>query len=229
MWWLPYHQATINMDPWCHIVIRPQWVNLKHSPDGVNVLCWQELNSLAPGRSLEFDSQNVIFNLVLLIGIFRSPRDNALRWMPHGLTNDQSTLVQVMAWCRQATSHYLNQCWPRPLPPYGITRPQWVKKEGNLMGQNHHVSFRRIPMKWTSLGFLCSPGTSIRKLYADMSACYQLTRFSLGQKVFILIIIIINSGSMYFYIFNQLICLYLEWDSICTYYHQQIRSMNLSS
>ena len=33
--------------------------------------------------------------------------------MPHDLTDDKSTLVQVMAWCHQATSHYLNQCWPR--------------------------------------------------------------------------------------------------------------------
>ena len=24
---------------------------------------------------------------------------------------DKSTLVKVMAWCRQAPSHYLNQCW----------------------------------------------------------------------------------------------------------------------
>ena len=31
-----------------------------------------------------------------------------------------------MAWCRQATSYYLNQCWPRCMMPYGITRPQWV-------------------------------------------------------------------------------------------------------
>ena len=31
-----------------------------------------------------------------------------------------------MAWCRQATNHCLNQCWPRSLPPYGVTRPQWV-------------------------------------------------------------------------------------------------------
>ena len=31
-----------------------------------------------------------------------------------------------MAWCHQATSHYLNQCWPRSMSPYGITRPQWV-------------------------------------------------------------------------------------------------------
>ena len=49
-----------------------------------------------------------------------------LRWMPLDLTDDKSTLVQVMAWCRQATSHYLNQYWPRSLPPYVVTRPQWV-------------------------------------------------------------------------------------------------------
>ena len=55
----------------------------------------------------------------------------ALRWMPPGLSDDKSTLVQVMAWCRQATSHHLNQCWPRSLPPYGVTRPQWVKCQGH--------------------------------------------------------------------------------------------------
>ena len=43
------------------------------------------------------------------------------------LTDDKSTLVQAMAWCRQATSHYLNQCWPKSMPPNGVTRPQWVK------------------------------------------------------------------------------------------------------
>ena len=42
--------------------------------------------------------------------------------------DDQSTLVQVMAWCRQAPSHYLSQWWPRSLLPYGVTRPQWVDK-----------------------------------------------------------------------------------------------------
>ena len=82
-------------------------------------------NSLAPGRS-ECDSKNGIFNLVLLIGMFRSSHDNALWWMPHDLTDDKSTLVQVMAWCRQTTSHYLSQCWLSPLSPYGVARPQWV-------------------------------------------------------------------------------------------------------
>ena len=50
----------------------------------------------------------------------------ALIWMSLDLT-DKSTLVQVMAWCCQATSSYLSQCWPRSMLPYGVTRPQWVK------------------------------------------------------------------------------------------------------
>ena len=83
---------------------------------------WSLNNSLAPGTS-ECDYKNVIFNLVLLIGIFRSSHDNALRWMPQDRTDNKSTLVQVMAWCRQATSHYLSQCWPRSLSPYDVTRP----------------------------------------------------------------------------------------------------------
>ena len=52
----------------------------------------------------------------------------ALRWMSLGLTDDVSTLVQVMAWCHQATSHYLSQCWLRFMLPYGITGSQWVLK-----------------------------------------------------------------------------------------------------
>ena len=46
---------------------------------------------------------------VLLIGIYRSSYDQAPRWLPHDLTDDKSTLVEVMAWCRQATSHCLSQ------------------------------------------------------------------------------------------------------------------------
>ena len=36
-------------------------------------------------------------------------------------------LVQVKAWCRQATGHYLSRCWLSSLTPYGVTTPQWVK------------------------------------------------------------------------------------------------------
>ena len=50
----------------------------------------------------------------------------ALLLMSLDCTDDQSTLVQVMAWCRQATSHYLIHCWPRYMSTYGVTRPLWV-------------------------------------------------------------------------------------------------------
>ena len=49
-------------------------------------------------------------------------------------TDDKSTLVQVMAWCHQAPSHYLNQCWPRSMTPYCIiTQGQSVQQS-----VNHH-------------------------------------------------------------------------------------------
>ena len=52
--------------------------------------------------------------------------------MPWGLTDDKSTLVQVMAWCHQATSHYLSQCWPSSMSPYGINRQQCVNVHQSL-------------------------------------------------------------------------------------------------
>ena len=51
-----------------------------------------------------------------------------VRWLPKNSIDDESTLVLVMAWCRQATSHYLSQCWLRSMSPYGIIRPRWMKK-----------------------------------------------------------------------------------------------------
>ena len=50
-----------------------------------------------------------------------------LRWMLLHLTDDKSTLDQVMAWCRQATSYYLSQCWPRSMLLFGDTRSQHIQ------------------------------------------------------------------------------------------------------
>ena len=83
------------------------------------------------GNSI-FDLENsryVIFKRILVIDGWGIPCEIALIWtwwMSLDLNDEKSTLVQVMAWCHQAASHYLNQCWPRSLSPYGITRPQWV-------------------------------------------------------------------------------------------------------
>ena len=107
------------------ILSRPQCVKDRSWGGDKQVQELTPVNSLAPGGS-GCDSKNGIFNLILLIGIFISSHGNALRWMPQDLTDDKSTLVQVMAWCRQAPSHSLNQCWPTSPTPYGVTRPLWV-------------------------------------------------------------------------------------------------------
>ena len=47
------------------------------------------VNSLAPKKS-GCDFKNAIFSLVLLIGIFISVYDNAIRWTPWDLTGDKT-------------------------------------------------------------------------------------------------------------------------------------------
>ena len=98
----------------------------------------KEVNLWAPGR-FEFKFSLVIFKPILVNGGWGISYWIALRWMPQDLTDDKSTLVQVIAWCRQATSHYLSQCWPRSMSPNGVTRPQWVyssvaKSPSNFIG-----------------------------------------------------------------------------------------------
>ena len=81
------------------------------------------INSLAPGK-FEWNFIHVTFKRILVIDGWGISCEIAVMWMD--FIDYQSTLVQVMAWCSQATSHYLSQCWPRSLSPYGVTRPQWV-------------------------------------------------------------------------------------------------------
>ena len=84
------------------------------------------LNSLASGKN-EWNFKALIFQIISVIDGWSISCHLALRWMSLDLTTDKSTLNRVMAWCFQATSHYLSRCWPRSLSPYGVTGPQWVK------------------------------------------------------------------------------------------------------
>ena len=49
--------------------------------------------------------------------------DFALRWMSQNATDDMSTLVWIMARCRQTTNNYLSQCWSISMSPYNVTEP----------------------------------------------------------------------------------------------------------
>ena len=55
-----------------------------------------KINSLAPGR-FQINIRKVIFKLTLVNGGWDISYEIALRWMPQDLTDDKSTLVQVMA------------------------------------------------------------------------------------------------------------------------------------
>ena len=68
-----------------------------------------DINSLAPGW-FECNFRWVIFMFVLVTDGRGVSCEIALMWMSVHLVDDNSALVQVMAWCRQATSHYLSQC-----------------------------------------------------------------------------------------------------------------------
>ena len=68
------------------------------------------VNSLAPGK-FEWNFRYVIFKRILVIDGWGISCEIALIWMSMDFTDDQSTLVQVMAWCHQATSHYLTVTW----------------------------------------------------------------------------------------------------------------------
>ena len=61
-----------------------------------------------------------------------SSSEIGVSWVPLNPIDDKSTLVQVMAWCRQAPSHYWNQCWSRSVSPNGINRPNELTHWGRV-------------------------------------------------------------------------------------------------
>ena len=85
------------------------------------------INLLAPGRYVS-NFKGMVFELIIQNCSWGTRFENCpRRLMPQNFSNDKSTLVQVMDWCRQATSHCMSQCWPKCMTPYGVSRPVWVK------------------------------------------------------------------------------------------------------
>ena len=94
--------------------------------------------------------------------------------MPQDLTDEKSTLVQVMAWCRQAPSHYLNQCWPRSPTPYDVTRPQWVKMWAQLQHFWCYLCIYGLSKHTFGMeSMLCCPG---QQAYCPAAGCLDTLR-----------------------------------------------------
>ena len=83
----------------------------------------------------------IIVKFIIWISSLRS---HCVNWFPLNdiEPNEKSTLVQVMAWCRQATSHYLSQCWPRSMSPCCVTRPQGVV---HFISNSHYKDTKTNP------------------------------------------------------------------------------------
>ena len=116
-----------------------------------------------------------------MIGGWGSSCEIALIWMSLDLNDDQSTLVQVMACCRQATGHYLSKCWPRSLSPYGVTRPQWVKLWFLLVVSSGDR--RRICRVWADVN-TCKAEIKTLAIGLDLQ-CLQTCIFPLIGKLWI--------------------------------------------
>ena len=73
-----------------------------------------------------YDPKSVNFKHILGTDILNNHVNITLGWMIKAVVDCNLTMVQVMHWCHQAASHYLNQCWLRSTMPYDVTRLQWL-------------------------------------------------------------------------------------------------------
>ena len=84
---------------------------------------------LWPLGRLKWNFRYIIFWLILVTDGWGVSCEIAIRWISMNLTGVKSALPQ-------ATSHYLSQCWPSSMTPYGIDRPQWVY---SLAPETHEI------------------------------------------------------------------------------------------
>ena len=74
-----------------------------------------------------------------------------------------------MAWCRQALSHYISQCWPRCISSCGITRPQWVNPNPSefILGSMKISAFSIISHHWDGTGSW-NPSSRKTRIWSSM-------------------------------------------------------------
>ena len=96
--------------------------------------------------------KSVIFERVSRIKFMNTCTKVARRCMPENTLNDKLTLVRVVGWCCQTTSHYLSRCWPnlcRHIPSLGH----------NVLNTSSRVDTIQAPVVQTSFIHGLSPGT----------------------------------------------------------------------
>ena len=114
--------------------VQPWWLPLVMGDcDGVSLIfiriykfkttsSWKRSLSHWPLQYIS-NFKSVVCKHILPVKIMSTSYELALSWISQNTFDYKSTLLQVMAWCHQATSHNLSQRWPRSWVnmPYGIT------------------------------------------------------------------------------------------------------------
>ena len=125
------------------------------------------------------------------------------------LNSEQSALVQLMAWCRQATGHYTSQCWASSMTSY---EPQCTQT-------NIAPKERVFPY---CLG--CSPGvhnapypssahcTTPSGLHSCSGPCWEGIRSNAGMAY----VIPSRARLDYIYSSSRTVSLYLRWNRLHT-------------
>ena len=82
----------------------------------------QSLLINCPQKDVDVILNVLYFKCNLGIDILSIQVNITQEWMAEDLIDGKSALVKVMAPCHKATTHYPNQCSPRFLSPYILTR-----------------------------------------------------------------------------------------------------------
>ena len=113
-----------------------------------------------------------IFKLILVTGGLGGSWLFAPRLRSLGLSDNESTLAQVMAWCHQATSHYPSQRWSRFMSPYGVTGPHCIQLSAicliNMKSHGRNFSKRHMRDKQQ---VIISPDFEITGIPTTISRC----------------------------------------------------------
>ena len=106
-------QRSVYLITQMEILLHTSWIIIIGGYEG----CQGDSFHSLPLVKCDNNSKRVVFYLMIRIEFFstRVFCEFVLSCIPHNHIDDVSTLVQVMALCCQATSHYLNQYW---LDPY---------------------------------------------------------------------------------------------------------------
>ena len=85
--------------------------------------------------------------------------------MPTNPTDNESALIQVMAWRGHATRHYLIQCWQRSKWTNGVIRPRW----GQLL-TGHTTGLYKYKMYYNDviMNAMASQITSVTIVYSTV-------------------------------------------------------------